>query len=310
MDEKKPIGVTSLPTDELATAAGGRYVFVCRIGVGGMGEVYRAEDTRLKRTVAIKRLPIQKREDERLRSRLQAEAERTSALNHPNVAIIYDVLEENREFLIVMEYVEGTTLRERLTKPFALDEFFRVAIQLADGLAAAHEKGIVHCDIKPENIMLPGTAASSQTGSGGQAKLLDFGIARHMATDDGTDTGMRAGIAGTPGYVPPEVILGEPPSARSDIFALGVTFYEMLTGHHPFLTGNPLGAVQRILHDEPPPVSQPPVRYPAALEKIIARMLAKEAGQRYASAAELARDLRVAQQDIVLQPATRRRKRF
>jgi len=120
---------------------------------------------------------------------------------------------------------------------------------------------------------------------------------------------MRSGIAGTPGYVPPEVILGEPASARADIFALGVTFYEMLTAHHPFLTGNPLGAVQRILHDEAPPVSQPPVRYPAALEKIIARMLAKDAEKRYASAADLAKDLRAAQNDLVLQPAVRRRTR-
>jgi serine/threonine-protein kinase len=304
VDQKIPPGITSLPTDELATAAGGRYVFVCRIGVGGMGEVYRAEDTRLKRPVAIKRLPIQKREDERLRSRLQAEAERTSALNHPNVAIIYDVLEEQRDYLIVMEYVEGATLRDRLSERVPLEEFFRIAIQLADGLAAAHEKGIVHCDIKPENIMLgPGQ------GGAAQVKILDFGIARHMAGEDPTQTGMRAGIAGTPGYVPPEVILGEPASARADIFALGVTFYEMLTGQHPFLTGNPLGAVQRILHDESPTISQPPVRYPAALEKIVARTLAKEAEARYASAAELAKDLRAAQNDLVTQPAARGRTR-
>jgi len=308
VDDKKPSGVTSLPTDELASAAGGRYVFVGRLGAGGMGEVYRAEDTRLKRPVAIKRLPIQKREDERLRSRLQAEAERTSALNHPNVAVIYDVLEEQRDYLIVMEYVEGRTLRERLhgagsPQPMALDEFFRLAIQAADGVAAAHEKGIVHCDIKPENIMLAGAG-------GQQVKILDFGIARHIAAgDDPTQTGMRAGIAGTPGYVPPEVILGEPASARADIFALGVTFYEMLTGHHPFLTGNPLGAVQRILHDAPPSISQAPLRYPAALEKIVARMLAREPERRYASAAELARDLRAAQTDLVLQPAARRRTR-
>ncbi|HTK94651.1 MAG TPA: protein kinase [Terriglobales bacterium] len=302
MEEKKPISaITSLPTEDLVTAAGGRYVFVCRIGAGGMGEVYRAEDARLKRTVAIKRLPIQKRDDERLRSRLQAEAERTSALNHPNVAIIYDVLEEKGEYLIVMEYVEGVTLRERLGRAFDLDEFFRIAVQCADGLAAAHEKGIVHCDIKPENIML---------APSGQVKLLDFGIARHIAMDvTATQTGMRAGIAGTPGYVPPEVILGEPASVRADIFALGVTFYEMLTGHHPFLTGNPLGAVQRILHDDPPAISKPPMRYPGGLEKIVARMLAKDAEKRYASAADLAKDLRAAQNDLVLQPAVRRRTR-
>jgi eukaryotic-like serine/threonine-protein kinase len=300
VDEEKTPALTSLPTDDLATAGGGRYVLVCRIGVGGMGEVYRAEDTRLKRTVAIKRLPIQKREDARLRSRLQAEAERTSALNHPNVAVIYDVLEEKNDFLIVMEYVEGHTLRDRLDKPFPLDEFFRIAIQLADGLAAAHEKGIVHCDIKPENIMLTPS---------GQAKLLDFGIARHIAGDDATQTGMRSAIAGTPGYVSPEVILGEPPSPRSDIFALGATCYEMLTGHHPFLTCNPLGAVQRILHDDPPAISRAPLHYPPALEKVLARMLAKDAEKRYASAAELAQDLRAAQADLVLHPAARRRTR-
>lgn len=307
MEDKKAIGLTSLPTDELATAAGGRYVFVCRIGAGGMGEVFRAEDTRLKRTVAIKRLPIQKREDKLLRSRLETEAERTSSLNHPNVAIIYDVLEEKREYLIVMEYVEGATLRDRLVKSFPLDEFFRIAIQLADGVAAAHEKGIVHCDLKPENIML---GPAGQTGAGA-VKILDFGIARHIATDsgEGTETGMRPGIAGTPGYVPPEVILGEPASARADIFALGATFYEMLTGHHPFLTGNPLGAVQRILHDPPPSVSQPPLRYPAAVERIVARALAKDPEKRYASATELAKDLRAAQADIVLNPASRRRTR-
>lgn len=302
MDPNKPIGVTSLPTDEMTTSAGGRYVFTCRVGAGGMGEVFRAEDTRLKRTVAIKRLPIQKRADERLRSRLQAEAERTSALNHPNIAVIHDIVEEKGELLIVMEYVEGVTLRERLQAPLPLDQFFPIAIQCAEALGAAHKKGIIHCDIKPENIMV---------APSGPSKILDFGIARHLPGSSAatvTETSAHA-VCGTPGYVAPEVILGEPPDARADIFSLGVVFFEMLTAHHPFLTGNPLGAVQRILHDDPPGISQPPLRYPAQLEKIIARMLARNAEKRYADADELARDLRAAQSDLVLAPAARRRTR-
>ena len=153
-----------------------------RLGAGGMGEVWRAEDPKLQRTVAVKRVSVRETGDPEEAARLLREGQRLSALNHPNIASVYDVLEQDDEIFLVMEYVEGQTLRQRLNQPINLNQFFDIAIQCADALTAAHERGILHSDVKPENVMLT---------ESGQVKLLDFGVARRLAgggaTNDGSD---------------------------------------------------------------------------------------------------------------------------
>src|SRR3989441_2861214 len=214
------------PQESLSGSVVGRFRIGDRLGKGGMGEVYRAEDTKLKRTVALKRLAPQLRADSGYRRRFLEEAERASRFSDSHVAALYDVLDEGGEIFLVMEYVEGENLRQRLRRPISLQEFFDIATQCVEALAAAHQRGIVHCDIKPENIML--TAAD-------QVKILDFGVAKHLPRSDQSSTVDRSGtMAGTPAYMSPEVLLEKAPDGRADVFSLGVVFYEALTGHHPF----------------------------------------------------------------------------
>ena len=211
----------------------GRFVIGERLGKGGMGEVYRAEDTRLKRTVALKRLSVHLRSDPLYRRRFEEEAERASRLNDAHVAAIHDVIEEQGEIFLVMEFVEGQNLRQRIQEPMSLEQFLGIAVQCAQALVAAHGHGIVHCDIKPENIMLTPE---------GQVKILDFGVAKHLPRSDQSTTVDRSGtVSGTPAYMSPEVLLEKTPDGRADIFSLGVVFYEVLAGHHPFLAGRFLG---------------------------------------------------------------------
>jgi serine/threonine-protein kinase len=181
-----------------------------------MSEVYLADDTKLKRPVVLKRMSSQLRADEHYRQRFLKEAELASGLADPHIAVIYELLEEKDETFLVMEYVEGTTLRPRLQRPFPLEEFLPVAIQCAEALLAAHEKGVVHRDIKPENIML--TAK-------GQVKILDFGVAKRLArpadADATASTASQPGtLSGTPAYMAPEVLLEKESDARADIFSL------------------------------------------------------------------------------------------
>ncbi|HVO82533.1 MAG TPA: serine/threonine-protein kinase, partial [Terriglobales bacterium] len=212
----------------------GRFAVRALLGAGGMGEVYRADDTRLRRPVALKRVSRKLGADPRARQHIFKEAERASALNSPHIAAVYDVLEENGEVFLVMEYVEGSSLRQRLRTSgrVPVPEFLELALQCAEALAAAQKKGIVHRDIKPENILVT---------PGGQVKILDFGLAKHLPAageEDATVSvdSLDRSLAGTPGYMAPEVLLGGEADHRSDIFALGVVFYEMLTGLHPFRT--------------------------------------------------------------------------
>jgi tetratricopeptide (TPR) repeat protein/tRNA A-37 threonylcarbamoyl transferase component Bud32 len=283
---------TNHDAQDLTGRTVGRFSVQSRLGAGGMGEVYRAEDTKLKRRVALKRLAPKLRGDAQYRQRFWKEAERASALNHQNIAGIYDVLEENGEIFLVMEYVEGTTLRERLRKPLPPEEFLEIALQCADALLAAHEKGIVHRDIKPQNIML--TPAK-------QVKILDFGIAKRLPRSDettssqGFESGTGGGLAGTPAYMAPEVLLEKAYDGRADLFSLGVVFYEALTGQHPFLAASFMGTTDRILHEVPAPPSQLNPLVPAELAGIVSRLLAKEPAERYATAADLAVDLRAVQ---------------
>jgi len=273
------------PADSsLSGTVAGRFLIRGQLGAGGMGEVYRADDLRLKRTVALKRMSPHLRADQLYRQRFFKEAERASGLTGEHVAAVYDVLEENGEIFLVMEYVEGETLRERLRRPLNLQEFLHIALQCADALVAAHAHGIVHCDLKPENIMLTATQ---------QVKILDFGVAKHLPRSDDTSTVEAPGVvAGTPAYMSPEVLLDNHPDGRADIFSLGVVFYEALTGHQPFKARSFVATSQRILQESPPPVRGFNPQVPPALESIVSRMLAKAPEHRIARASQLSAELR------------------
>jgi tRNA A-37 threonylcarbamoyl transferase component Bud32 len=267
----------------------GRFAIRALLGTGGMGEVYRAEDIRLKRPVALKRVSRKLGADPRAREHILKEAERASALNSPHIAAVYDVLEENGEVFLVMEYVEGASLRQRLrtSGQFPISEFLDLAPQCAEALAAAQKKGIVHRDIKPDNILIT---------PGGQVKILDFGLAKRLPVvgeEEVTVSGdsLEWSLAGTPGYMAPEVLLGEA-DHRSDIFALGVVFYEMLTGRHPFAPERGLATAGRTLQITPPSLRELARGGPVELEQIVARMLAKLPEERYARASDLLADLR------------------
>src|SRR5258708_4874924 len=186
---------------ELTGTVAERFVILKILGAGGMGEVYQAQDTKLKRVVAIKRMSPRLQQDDGDRRKFLREAQQASALNHPNVAGIYDVIEQGGEILLIMEYVEGTPLRSTMHVGFSNDEFFELAIQVLEGLNAAHEKGILHGDIKPENIML--TPA-------GKAKILDFGVAPRFLLGNnqtGTAETVTRNISGTPALMAPQILL-------------------------------------------------------------------------------------------------------
>jgi len=286
----------SKPTaQDLTGTTVGRFAIRARLGIGGMGEVYRAEDSMLKRPVALKRMAAHLRADEHYRRRFLREAERASSLNNQHIAAVYDVLQESGEIFLVMELVEGSTLRQRLPGPVSIQECLEVAIQCAEAVAAAQEKGVVHCDIKPENIMLTPK---------GHVKVLDFGVAKRFPrSDQSTVTGSTdtktSGFSGTPAYMAPEVLLEKESVERADIFSLGVVFYEMLSGQHPFLAGSFMATSDRILREEPAPLRELNPQIPADLERIVTRMLAKDPAQRYATARDLLADLRALQRGEV-----------
>ncbi len=285
MTECSSQGADSEVSGSLTGSTVGRFVIGERLGKGGMGEVYRAEDTRLKRTVALKRLSAHLRSDSLYRRRFEEEAERASRLNDPHVAAVHDVIEEQGEIFLVMEFVEGQTLRQRIQEPMSLEQFLGIAVQCAQALVAAHGHGIVHCDIKPENIMLTPE---------GQIKILDFGVAKHLPRSDQSTTVDRSGtMSGTPGYMSPEVLLEKAPDGRADIFTLGVVFYEVLAGHHPFLAGSFVATSDRIRCETPAPIHIFNSEVPQKLENLVNKAMAKEPGQRYASTGELLEELRL-----------------
>ncbi|MGB7599215.1 MAG: protein kinase [Candidatus Sulfotelmatobacter sp.] len=298
MDETPDRVPTATPRQDLSGTVLGRLQVVARLGGGGMGEVWRAEDPKLRRTVAVKRVSASGTGNPTEAARLLHEGQRLSALNHPNIASVYDVLEQDGEIFLVIEYVEGQTLRQRLYRPININQFFEIGIQCADALTAAHERGILHGDIKPENMMLT---------ESGQVKLLDFGVARNLVGAGSVSNAAAtqslssfsfasnasvASIAGTPSYMAPEVLMGTLPDFRADIFSLGVVFYEMLGGRHPFLGPTPAATALQIVQQEAMPLEKLSHSIPAPLTQVVAKMLHKKPDERYQTPRELAADLR------------------
>jgi eukaryotic-like serine/threonine-protein kinase len=265
----------------------GPYEVVSPLRAGGMGEVHKALDTRLDRTVALKILPSHLAESAELRQRFEREAKAISALSHPHICVLHDVGRQDGVDFLVLEYLEGPTLADRLKKGFLpLDEALRYGIEIADALDAAHRSGIVHRDLKPGNVMI------TKTGT----KLLDFGLAKVRPTDDrdaSQPTLTEAGaILGTPRYMAPEQLEGREPDARTDIFALGNVLYEMITGEKAFPGKSPASIASTILTSEPAPISTLRPAVPRALDRAVARCLAKDPDARWQSARDLAAELR------------------
>ena len=279
-------------TSDLAGKMVGRFVICARLGGGGMGEVYLANDTGLKRQVALKRIAPTMRADTKSRQRLWKEAELASRLNDTHIAAVYDVVEDGDEVFVVMEYVEGETLRRRLTRSLKVAEFLSISTQCAAALAVAHQAGLLHRDIKPENIMLTGS---------GQVKVLDFGVAREMPGADCANTRETfesTRFSGTLAYMSPEILEEKQADARADIFSLGVVFYEALTGHNPFRRAGFLETCNAISHEDPPPLRERNSQIPKELERIVAKMLAKNPEERYVTAADLRVDLEAVRRSL------------
>ena len=254
-----------------------------KLGAGGMGEVYYAEDPQLERPVALKRVSNKLGSDPQARQHILREAHLACALTSEHIASVYDIVEDLGELFLVMEYVEGETLRQRLRQPMTLEQFFAIATQCAEALVAAHEHGIVHCDIKPENIMLTPS---------GVVKILDFGVAKHLPRSDQSSTLDSSRVGGTPAYMAPEVLLEQLPDTRSDIFSLGVVLYEMLTLKNPFFTGSFVATSERILHEAPTSIRVFNTHVTEGLDALVMKAMAKSSAARYATAREMLEDLR------------------
>jgi len=280
------------------------YRIAKKIGAGGMGEVYLAEDTKLDRQVALKILPPEFAEDKDRMSRFVREAKSASALNHPNIITIYDIGETDGTQFIAAEYIAGETLHARLRQNLPdLKTALEIAIQVASALDAAHRAGIIHRDIKPENVMLR---------PDGLVKLLDFGIAKlsekravpldeEAATaikPEGTSPGM---IIGTANYMSPEQAKGKEIDARSDIFSFGIVLYEMLAGKRAFVGENALDVLGAILHKEPVPLNQILPELPREIERIVSKTLRKEREERYQTIKDVMLDLRELRDDLAME---------
>ncbi len=284
----------------MSLAAGtrlGPYEIGAPIGAGGMGEVYRARDTRLERTVAIKVLPSHLSENADVRQRFEREAKTISSLSHPHICALYDVGNQDGVEFLVMEYLEGDTLSERLTRgPLPFDQVLRHGCEIADALDKAHRQGIVHRDLKPGNVML--------TKSG--VKLLDFGLAKAVApsaarsgasltalpTQAGKDLTAEGTILGTFQYMAPEQLEGREADGRTDIFAFGAVLYEMATGKKAFSGRSQASLISSIMSAEPAPVSAAAPMTPPAFDRVVRTCLAKDPDDRWQTAHDIAVQLR------------------
>jgi serine/threonine-protein kinase len=273
------------------------YQIISLLGKGGMGEIYRARDTKLDRAVALKILSEAMSADGERMRRFSREAKAASALNHPNVAHIYEIGEAEGVNFIAMEYVEGQTLAARINgQPLEINEIIEIGSQIADALDEAHRKGITHRDLKPANVML---------NERGQVKVLDFGLAKiarpteqPVASDISTMAKTASGVVmGTVPYMSPEQALGREVDHRSDLFSLGAVLYEMVTGRMPFAGSSTSEILDRILHSQPEAMARFNYDVPAELERIVRKCLEKEPERRYQSARELLVDLKNHQRD-------------
>ncbi|MCI0405628.1 MAG: protein kinase [candidate division Zixibacteria bacterium] len=262
------------------------YKIIKKLGAGGMGEVYLAEDTKLARKAALKLMGAEQTIDPDVKKRFLQEAQAAAALNHPNIITIYEVGEFLGRAYIAMEYVEGRPLKDLIVvQGLSVDQLLDFAIQIGEGLAKAHQAGIVHCDIKSDNILIDGD---------GRAKILDFGLAQLKGVSGfGPDT-----TAGTPGYMSPEQIEGGALDARTDIFSFGVVLYEMAASRPPFTGAHPAAVVYSILNESPPPLTRSRPEIPNAFQAVVDRALAKNREERFASAAELVSALKACKKEL------------
>ena len=269
----------------------GRYEIRSKIGEGGMGEVYLAQDTELERTVALKVLPAGVAANQQRMNRFVQEAKAASALNHPNILTIHEIGRADATRFIATEFIDGETLRQRMRNaPLKLGDVLDVAAQVAGALSAAHAAGIVHRDIKPENIMLR---------RDGIVKVLDFGLAKlSEKADRGTVDAEAATkalvqtepgvVMGTAAYMSPEQARGLVVDARTDIFSLGVVIYEMVAGRAPFGGATRSDLIVALLERDPPPLARFTPEAPAELERLVMKALAKDREERYQTAKDLA----------------------
>ncbi|HEY9232670.1 MAG TPA: serine/threonine-protein kinase [Blastocatellia bacterium] len=278
----------------------GAYKILSPLGVGGMGEVYLAEDTRLRRRVAIKFLPEIIGDDPQARRRFLREARAAAALDHPNICAIHEVNEEDGQPFIVMQYVAGETLAARLRRqPLAIIEALDFAIQIVGALAEAHAHYIIHRDIKPENIII---------NSRRQVKVLDFGLAKIVKPEEPTPSftdiqsfiSAPGAVLGTAPYMSPEQARGEPLDARTDIFSVGAVLYEMISGRSPFAAPSRVDTLLAIVNDQPPPLARYADEVPDELQRIIGKALRKDRDKRYQTMSDLLIDLNSLRDELTL----------
>ncbi len=264
-----------------------KYKVIEVAGKGGMGIVYKAKDTKLKRNVALKFLPPELTKDKEAKERFVLEAQAAAALSHPNICTIHEINEEEGKSFIVMEYVEGQSLKNKIDRgPIDIEEALDIAIQVAEGMEQAHKKGIVHRDIKSANIMVT---------DAGQAKIMDFGLAK---VKGGTLLTREGTTLGTVAYMSPEQARGEEVDQRSDIWSLGIVMYEILSGQLPFRGDREASILYSVVHEEAKPVTAWNPDIPPELQQIINRSLKKKSEARYAFASEMLNDLKKYQDSL------------
>ncbi len=269
------------------------YKIIEKIGVGGMGVVYKASDLKLNRIVALKFLPVHHVKDAEAKARFIHEAKTTASLQHPNVTVVYDLLESKDETVIVMEFLEGKTLAQKIKQQQTnITQILDWIAGIASGLAAAYEKGITHRDIKPENILITDS---------GVTKIMDFGVAKLRGTPTVTEPGTRIG---TVDYAPPELVMGDKSDHRSDIFSLGIVLYELLTGQRPFQGDHDAAVVYAIVNEIPKSPTHFRKDISHALESLVMKMLEKKKDNRYQSYDELLADLQELRMDMTTYPVS------